>query len=132
MGVTPTDSEEVHSGADCVLDKAAPRCQVQEVILADHRRNQQQRALTHLGGAGAIFNQLEHFVAVHHRARGHGHVLAHLETFAVYLRRHATVMPQIAEPVFCPAHDAAAARVEGLLQGRRIAQQAIGGCDGAG
>ena len=54
---------------DRVLDHAAPRREVGDVVLVDHRRHEQQRPLAHLRGLRRVLDELEHRRAQHHRAR---------------------------------------------------------------
>ncbi|MNR32952.1 hypothetical protein D3C85_1505860 [compost metagenome] len=130
--IAPTDREEVQAATDRVFDKAASRRHVEEVVLADHRRHQEHRTLTHRGGDRVIFDQLEHLAAIHHRTWGDPQVLADFKAAGIHLSGHAAIMQHVVEPVFAPSQQTGSARIEGFLQRRRITQQGIGRRGGTG
>ena len=66
--VAPGDHEHLLALADQVLDQAAPRGEVEHVVLVDRRRDEQQRDLAHLVGLRRVLDQLEDLGA--HGRRG--------------------------------------------------------------
>ena len=97
---------------DRVLGEAAPRRQIDEVELADGRRNDQRRDLAHLRGRRLVMQELESLGAQHDRARRRGDVLADLEVRALDLRRHAVVVAEIVDQVLRAPYQALAARFD--------------------
>ena len=76
--VAPGDREHLLALLDRVLHHAAVRRQVGDVVLVDHRRREQQRALAHLRGLRPVLQELEHRAAQHDRAGRDRDVLADL------------------------------------------------------
>jgi hypothetical protein len=119
-GIAPHDAEGMNALANGVLDEAAPRRQVEEVVLVDLRRHDKQRPAADLRGARRVLENLEHLLPVHHRAGAAGKVFADVERPGVDLGREPAIQHEITGHVAESAHQGSAAGVERSLQRRGL------------
>ncbi|MNM83477.1 hypothetical protein D3C81_955390 [compost metagenome] len=125
--VAPADDECLLVRAQAEARQAFLRAQVEHIELVDLRRHHQQRAGMHLFGDGPVLDQLQHVVAVHHRAFAGTQVLAHLEGVHVDLAGHAAVVDQVLGQVGQAVEQALATGLEEALDRCRVGQGVGGG-----
>ncbi|MNV45447.1 hypothetical protein D3C71_1372450 [compost metagenome] len=120
--VAPADHEGLQAILERELNEAVVRAQVENVVLVDLWRHHQQRfgilPLAHR----LVLDQLQQFVAKHHRTGGGGDGLADLECLFGDLPGQAIVVQQVVHQMADPAHQAVAAGVEDFLDRQRIEQ----------
>ena len=85
--VTPRDDEHLLLLAEQPFDQAPPGRDIEDVVLVDRRRHEQQRHLVDLFSGGPVLDQLEHLVVEHDRTRCRGQVPADLELAHVHAGR---------------------------------------------
>ncbi|MNO75742.1 hypothetical protein D3C76_667990 [compost metagenome] len=120
--VAPAHGEGLQAAAHGIADQALFRRQVEHVVLVDLRGHHQQRALVDAFGERLVLDQLQHFVAEHHRALGGGQVAADLEGRLVHLAGHAAVLDQVLDQLREAVQHALAAGIQQALERRRIGQ----------
>ncbi|MCY1294065.1 hypothetical protein D9M70_433470 [compost metagenome] len=129
--VAPADDEGLQIVAQAEARQALFRRQVEHVELVDLWWHHQQRPLVHALGDGLVLDQLQHVIAIDHRAFGGGEVLADLEGVHVHLARHAAVFHQVLGQVGKTVQQALAAGFEEALDRCRVGH-AVGGRHGLG
>jgi len=127
--VAPADHKGLQSVFERVLHKAVGRAQVENVVLVDLRRHDQQWLGVLFFAHGLVLDQLQQLIAKHHRARGGGNRLANFERVLAHLAWQTVVVQQVFEQIGHTAHHAVAAGVEQLFDGQRV-EQGVGGGDG--
>ena len=128
VGVAPAHHKGAVALFDGVADQRVLGLQVEDVKLVDAGRHQQERALVHLGGKRLVFEQLEQFVLVHHRAFGRGHIAAHLEQAFVGHRHMA--LRDVVQQVLHALGNALALGFDGFLLRFGIEGEEVAGCHG--
>ncbi|MNQ83859.1 hypothetical protein D3C85_989610 [compost metagenome] len=123
--VAPAHHEHLQAVLQRVLDEALARRQIEDVVLVDLRRHDQQRPRVLLLAHRLVLDQLEQLVAVHHRTGGDRQVAADLEGLLAHLAGHAAVVQQVVEQVADALEQTDAAGVEQLLDRQRV-EQAVG------
>ncbi len=98
--------------------------QIEDVVLVDRRRHEQQRPRMHALGQRGVLDELEQIVFKHHLACGSCHVAAHLENRFIGLR-HSTLF-QVLEPIFYAGAQAFPLRLHRFLKGLGIERQKVG------
>ena len=81
--IDPRDHEHRQALPDGPADERVALAQVENVVLVDPGRDDQQRRAVDLRRGGFELEQLHQVVLEHHLARGRGHVLAHAERLVV-------------------------------------------------
>src|SRR3990167_1723312 len=127
--VTPAHHEYLQAVFQCVLDEALVRRQVEDVVLVDLWRHDQQRAQGLLLAHWLVLDQLQQFIAKLHRAGCGGQAAADFEGSLVDLAGQTIVVQQVVEQVAQAFEYAAAASVEQFLE-RQWVEQGIGGGQG--
>ena len=123
--VAPADREHLMALADQVLGHAAAGREVGDVVLVDHRRDDQHRVLVDLLGRRRVLDQLEHLGAEDHRARRDGQIAAHLECARLDHRRDARRLRHVRSQCPEPAQRAQAAGVHQRLDCGRVQQRIV-------
>ena len=131
VGVAPTDDEDLQVVLQGVLDEALFRRQVEDVVLVDLRRHDQQGLGVLALAQRLVLDQFQHLVAEHYRALRGGEVAADLEGGLVHLAGHAAVVHQVFEQVADAIEQADPAGIEQFLY-RQWIDQAVAGCHGVG
>ncbi len=131
VGVAPTDDEDLQVVLQGVLDEALFRRQVEDVVLVDLRRHDQQGLGVLALAQRLVLDQFQHLVAEHHRALRGGEVATDLEGGLVHLAGHAAVVHQVFEQVADAIEQADPAGIEQFLY-RQWIDQAVAGCHGVG
>ena len=99
--------------------------EVHHVVLVDPRWDEQQRRLEHGLRSRLVLDQLDQAVSEHDLARRNREVLAEGQRARVDLPGPATVVDEVVEKPREAAGEARAARLEGLLQRCRVAQEEV-------
>ena len=128
--VAPRDDEDLHPLADEVLDEAAPRREVEDVVLVDRRRDEQQRDLVDLLRRRPVLDELEDLRVEHDRARGGGEVAPHLELRRVDALRQPRRPGDVGREAPRAADQVRAALVDDRAQDGRVRQREVRGRDG--
>ena len=128
--VAPRDHEDLHPLADEVLDEAAPRREVEDVVLVDRRRDEEQRDLVDLLRRRLVLDELEDLRAEHDRARGGGDVAADLELRGVDALRQSRRPGDVGREAPRAADQVRAALVDDRAQDGRIGEREVAGRDG--
>ena len=127
IGIAPGDDEDLLSAAHQVLDQAALLGEVDDVVLVDRRRHDEQRHPAHLRRLGGVLDQLEHVGAEHDRARGHRQVGADLERVRLDHRGHPWCGGEVARETTAAVDQVASAGVDDRLEHRGVEQRAVAG-----
>ena len=106
---------------------AAPRREVHDVELVDHRRHEEDRNLPHLRGRRLVLDELEALVAEHDGSRGQGEVAADGELADVDVGGQARRLPHVPSELPRPAHEVPPARVDRSLEHLGIDERSVGG-----
>ena len=85
VGVDPGDHEDGEALADQELDEALGRRQIEDVVLVDPGRHDQERPLAHLVGRGRVLDELQEVVLIDDLAGRGGEVAPDLEGRGVRL-----------------------------------------------
>ncbi len=125
--VAPTDHKNLQVILQGVLHKAVGWAEIEDVVLVDLRRHDQQRLRVLLPAHRAVLDQLQPFVAKDHRTLSSGHGLADFEGVLGDLAGQSVVVQQIVYQVAEAAHDTAAAGVEQFFDRQRV-KQSVGRC----
>ena len=112
---------------DQVLDVAAPRREVHDVELVDHRRHEEDRDLPHLRGRRLVLDELEALVAQHDGSRGQAEVAADGELADVDVGGQARRLPHVPGELPRAAHEVPPARVDRSLEHLGIDERSVGG-----
>ncbi len=121
VGVLPGHDEHRLALADQVADQRVPRRQVEDVVLHDPGRHDQDRLRDDLLGLRLVLDQLEQPVLVHHLPGRNGDVLAHDEFLEALRQFAAALAPHVLGQV---VH--AALQVRAALLFRRADELRIG------
>ena len=113
--------------AHAVTDERAVRLEVEHVVLADARRDDQQRALVHLLRERRVLEELHHVVLEHHGARRRGEVLPDLERRLV--GEGDAALADVGEEVPQAAREVLAAGRSGELHRLRVGRGEVRGRD---
>ena len=117
--VAPRDAEHLVALADEVLDQAAAGCQVDDVVLVDRRRDDQQRRRVDLRRGRLVLDQLEHVGVQDDRALADREVAADLEPAGVD-HRGQPAADGVARELRAAGDEVRAAAVDRLLEGLRV------------
>ena len=120
VGVAPGDEEDLHPLGDEVLDDTAPRREVEDVVLVDRRRDEEQRDLVHLLGRRLVLDQLEHVGAEHDRAGRDREVAADLELRGVDALRQPRRRCEVGGEALRAADEVGAPLVDDRLEDRGV------------
>ena len=115
VGVAPGDHEHLLAALHEVLHERAPGREIGDVVLVDHRWDDQQRPGAHRRCLRGVLDQLERLGAQHHRARGGGEVGTDLEGVGPDHRRHPGRGGQVGDQVAHALDDVGAAGVDQRL-----------------
>ncbi len=126
VGVAPGDDVDLQAAAHQVLDHGALLGEVDDVVLVDRRRDDQQRDLLHLRSLRGVLDELEDVRAQHDLARGHRQVLADLERIRLDHRGHARSRREVAHQPSPALHEVAAAGVERALEHLGVDERVVG------
>ena len=124
--IAPRHREHLLAAADEVLDHAATRRQVDEVVAVDHRRDAEQRHRADRRGLRRVLDQLELLRAQHDGARRGGEILAHRELRGIRARRQPRRGRHVAREVARAAHEVRPAGLDRRLQRRRVGPREVG------
>ncbi|MCY1503148.1 hypothetical protein D9M68_372660 [compost metagenome] len=124
--VAPAQHEHLEAVIQRVLDEALLGRQVEDVVLVDLRRHDQQRAQVLLFAPRLVLDQFQQFIAEHYGTRGGGDIPAELEGRLADLAGHTAVVSQVVHQVTQAVDQAEPAGVEDLLDRQRV-EQAVGG-----
>ena len=113
--VAPRDHEDLMPLGEVVLGDAPTGRDVEDVVLVDRRRDEEQRDFANLLGRRPVLEQLEHFVAHDHRPRRDRQVPADLELALINRRRQTGRGSEITCQSPRAADEIASARVDRLL-----------------
>jgi hypothetical protein len=122
VGVAPRDREHLLLLAEQPFHEAPPGRDVEDVVLVDPRRNEQQRHLVHPLGRRPVLDQLEYVGPQHHRAGRYRKISAHLELRHIDAGGEMRRARDIAQETPPASHQVGAADVDTLLQHRRFDQ----------
>ena len=131
-GVAPADHVHLEPLGQRVLDQAAARCHVHEVVLVDLGRHEHHRPGVDQLGGRRVLDQLAHLVVEDHRPRGHTEVPPDGVGVGVGGAGQAVVGPDVSGEVGHARQDAAAAGLVGPDHGVGVEQQRVGGGQGRG
>ena len=112
---------------DQVLDVTAPRREIHDVELVDHRRHEEDRNLPHLRGRRLVLDELEALVAEDDGSRGQADVAADDELADVDVGGQARRLPHVPGELPRAAHEVPPARVDRSLEHRGIDERSVGG-----
>ena len=130
LRVAPGEREHLLALAHQVLDHAALGREVDEVVLVDHRRHDQQRLLAHRRRLGRVPDQLEQLGAQDDRAGRGRDVDADLERVAIDAGRQPRRRGHVAGEVAGAAYEVGAALLARRAQRNRVGQQVVGRREG--
>ena len=125
--VAPGDREDLLPALDQVLDMAAPRREVRDVELVDHRRYEQDRDRPHLRGRRLVLDELEALVAEHDGSRAQAEVAADGELADVDVGGQARRLAHVPGELPRAAHEVPTARVDRSLEHLGIDERSVGG-----
>ena len=117
--IPPRDHENLVALAGQVFHHAPARGQVDDVVLVDHRRNDQHRIAVHVLGHRFVLDQLEGVRPVDHRPWGDRQVLANLEGAGLHHRGDPRRRAQVRQQRPDAAHGRLAAGVDERLPAGR-------------
>ena len=125
VGVLPRHHEHRVALVDQVLHHRVARAQVEDVVLHDPRRHDQQRLGMDRLGRRRVLDQLDQLVAEHHLAGGHGHALADLEVLGAGRCRALQRALDVLDHVLQPAHQVLALLGLGQRQHLGVRRQVV-------
>ena len=125
LDVAPRDDKDGVALGNRMADEGLAWLQVQDVVLVDGRRDDQQRPLADRGRAGLVLDELDELVLVDDGARGGADVAADLEGIGWRLRDAALL--QVVQQVLDALAQALALGLDHPLLGIRIGGQEVGG-----
>jgi hypothetical protein len=128
VGVDPGDHEDGEALGHGPLDEGVLLAQIEDIVLVDPGRDDQQRPLVDLFGGRRVLDQLDQVVLVDHLARRHRDVLADLEGLGV---GHPDLQPavapvQVVQQVPQPLDQVLAARLHGRAQHLGVGHDEVG------
>jgi hypothetical protein len=127
VGIAPGDDENLLAAVDQVLDQAASWGEVDDVVLVDRRRDDQQWHPADPWRPRPVLEQLEDGRAQHDRPGGDGQVGAHLEGVGGHHGRDPWWRGQVGGQVPGAADQADAAGVDQCLPKVRTGQRLVAG-----
>ena len=129
VGVDPRQHEHAVALLHGPADEGVLLPQVEDVVLVDPRRDDDQRALVDFRGHRLILDQLHQVVLEHHLARRGRHVLAELERVLVGHRdaQLPAALLDVGEKIVQAAHQVLPAAGERFAQHLRVGQQEVRG-----
>ena len=125
LDVAPRDDKDGVSLGNGMADEGIAWLQVQDVVLVDGGRDDQQRPFTDRGRAGLVLDELDELVLVDDGAGGRADVAADLEGIGWRLRDAALL--QVVQQVLDALAQALALGLDHPLLGIRIGGQEVGG-----
>ncbi|KPX25199.1 Uncharacterized protein ALO70_05735 [Pseudomonas amygdali pv. eriobotryae] len=121
--VAPADDKGLQAVLERILHKAVGWAEVEDVELVDLRRHDQDRSAELPFAHRPILDQLEHFVAKHHRTGRGRYGSAYLKSVLGGLAGQPAVVQQIIGHVAQALDQAGTTRVEQLFDGLRVEQR---------
>ena len=125
VGVAPADDEDPMALRDRIADQRVLGLEVEDVVLADAGRHQQEGARVDGRRERRVLDELEERVLEHHAAGRGGHVAAHLEGALVRLRDMAA--PHVIQQVLKALGQGLATAVQRQLQRLGIEREEVAG-----
>ena len=125
LDVAPRDDKDGVSLGNSMADEGIAWLQVQDVVLVDGGRDDQQRPFTDRGCGGLVLDELDKLVLVDDGARGRADVSADLEGIGWRLRDAALL--QVVQQVLDALAQALTLGLDHPLLGIRIGGQEVGG-----
>ena len=126
-GVAPGHHEDLQTLVQREADERVLRPQIEDVVLVDERRDDQQGPRVHVSSARRVLNELRHWILIDHRTRCDREVASDCEG-ALVAHLHAAAQ-RVGLEVLQPRHQARSARLRGKPQHFRVAAGEIGGSE---
>ncbi len=124
-GVAPGDREDLLALTHEELHHAPVRCEIEDVVLVDRRRDEQQRHSTHRLGLRVVLDELEDIRAQHHASGCRREVAADLESACVDGGRQPRRARHVSDEIAHSVDQVRATAIDRLLEHRRVGQQEV-------
>ena len=121
--IAPTQREHLEPAANQMADHAAFRPEVENVVLVDLRRDEQNRPAPDARRSRTILDQFELLVAIDHRTFRNPQITSDLIRIGPNLPGHAMIADQIRNPIVHARNGAFAIGIACPFQRRRIKRQ---------
>ena len=128
--VAPGDREDLLALRHQVLDVTAARGEIHDVELVDHRRDEEDRNLSHLRGRRLVLDELEALVAEDDGARGQADIAPDDELAHVDIGGQARRLPHVPGELPRAAYEVPPAGVDRSLEHLGIDERSVRGRQG--
>jgi hypothetical protein len=128
--VAPRDREHLLTLRDVMFDHAPAGREIEDVVLVDRRRDEQEGDFSYLHGRGLVMDELEHLGAQYDRPGRDRQVAAHLELAGVNRGRQPRRPREVVDQAPGAPHEVAPAGVDRLLEHRGVRPGEVGWGEG--